>query len=94
MFLQILVEVCAELRAEDPDHLVPVHLAEGGAIHGAVDQAQGACIELGALYVVAEPIQNMFFCPAVRADLPVQLTCKGRNYLTWLVCSWNDPSVH
>lgn len=79
MFLQTLEEVQAELRAKDSNHLVPVHLAEGGAVHGTVGQAQGACIELCALYVVADPLQNIVCCPAVRADLPVPLTCRERR---------------
>lgn len=73
------MEVWSELQAEDPNHLVPGHLAEGGAIHGAVGQTQGACIELGALYVVADPLQNVVCCPALRVDLPVPLTCRDRE---------------
>lgn len=75
VFLQTLVEVWPELWAEDRDDFFPVHLAESRAVHGAVGQTQGVCVELGAFYVVADPLQNVVCCPAVGVDMPVPLTC-------------------
>lgn len=80
VFLQTLVEVGAELHTEEPNHLVPVHLAEGGAIHGTVCQTQGVCIKLGILHMVTDPLQNMVCCPVMGADLPVPLTCNQVLY--------------
>lgn len=76
VLLQTLVEVWTQLWAEDPNHLVPCHLAEGRSIHGAVGQAQGACVKLSALYVVADPLQNIVCCPTLWVALPVPLTCR------------------
>ena len=78
VFLQTLVKVWAELWAKNPDHLLPVHLAEGRAVHGAVGQTQCARIKLGALYLVADPLQDILCRPAVRADVSVPLTCRDR----------------
>lgn len=64
MLLQALVKVWTELHAEDPNHLVAVQLAKGWSVHGAVGQTQGARVKLGALYMVADPLQNVVWCPA------------------------------
>lgn len=76
MFLQILVEVLAELRAEDPDHLVLAHLAQGGAVHGTIGETQGTRVKLGALHMVTDPVQHVVCCPGLWARLPVPLTCR------------------
>ena len=79
VLLQTLVKEWTELWAKHPDHLVLAHLAESGAVHGAVSQAQGARIKLGVLHVVADPLQDVVCRPAVRVDLPVPLTCRERE---------------
>lgn len=85
MFLQTLMEVWAKLRAKDTNHLFQVHLAEGVSIHGAVGQTEGTCIKLCALYMVTDPLQNIVCCPAVRANLPVPLTCRIINIINIII---------
>lgn len=79
VFLQTLVEVWAKLWAKKCDHLVPAHLAQGGPVHSTAGQTEGARIKLSALYMVANPVQNILCCPAVRAYLSIQLTCRNRG---------------
>lgn len=53
---QTLVQVRAKLRTEQSHHVVPAHLAQGRAVHGAVGQVQGAGVEVCALDVIADPL--------------------------------------
>lgn len=97
MFLQTLVKVLTKLYTKKRDHLVLVHLGQGRPIHGTICQTEGTRIKLGVLYMVADPVQNILCCPAMRADLSVWLSCREKeaemtSYTSLCLC--NNPFLH
>lgn len=79
MLLQIVVEMLAQQGAKDAHHLLQGHLAQGGAVHGTISQTQGTRIEVGALHVVTEPLQNVVCGPGLGAGVLIPLTCRGHS---------------
>lgn len=75
VLLQTLEQVWSKLRPKDLHHLLAAHLAEGGAVHGAVGQAERAGVVLGQLHLVADPVQDIGCGPALGTDVAVRLAC-------------------